>query len=325
MKVLLFIQSLFVPGYMVRRKNMNVFISFLLLIAFSVVVALPMINYFSKDRYTIMESSLNLKAFNYVIDENSTVGMITDEERATYNMVYYSDIKKLGIMANKKGLAYQDELVNGQEYVLKSYIPILDEEGTITNYETYYIHIVVDDYDINSDESATYDITNNFLKLKREPDNSFHHLLIAFYSSGAYFAYSDEATQLVTLTYGDNEIYLSEGEDATYLSHNIIDLLYRVYQYKATLRSFIFVFALPILFTIVFSWIFGRFGALKGFREYLAVGTIVCMNCTIVGTILSFINMQLCNYVFNYFSFAFIAYYLVTIMIINRRHRIHMD
>ena len=325
MKFLEFIQSIFVPQYMVKRKGMNIFLSLFILLLLSTLMALPMINYFSKDRYNLLDDSLNLKVFNYVVNKGDVNGAFTEEEMATYNMTYFDDFKAFDVKANKNGIYVPEDsaIENGKEYVFKSYVPITGDDGNISKYETYYIHIVVDDYDAKLDEEPTYSIQNVFCKYKREEDGTFHHFLVAIYNDGIIFSLSDQTGDAVSLYYNKStQIYFDEAEDMTYVSHALSDLFYRVYITQASRRTFLYVFLFPILLCWIFSFVMKGTSPLVKAKEFIAVGVIASITCVCACLIASFISMKMCNYAFQYYPFLFVGYYLVCIILINRRARL---
>ncbi len=325
MKFLEFIQSIFVPAFMVKRKGMNIFLSILVFLVLSTLMALPMINYFSKDRYNLLDESLNLKIFNYVIDKDDVNGAFTEDEKATYNMTYFEDFKAFGVKANKNGIYIPEDslLENGKEYVFKSYVPVKDEEGNITKYDTYYIHLVVDDYDAKLDEEPTYSIENVFCKYKRDDDGVFRHVLVAIYNDGVIFSYSDQANDKVALFYNKtSEFYFDEANDMTYVSHALSDHFYRIYITQASRRTFLYVFLFPILLCWIFSFVMKGTSPLAKGKEFIAVGAIASITCVSACLIASIISMKMCNLAFQYYPFLFVGYYLVCIILINRRARL---
>lgn len=325
MRFLEFIQSIFVPAFMVKRKGMHILLSLVIFLVLSTLMALPMINYFSKGRYELLDESLNLKVFNYVVNKGDVNGAFTEDEKATYNMTYFDDFKAFGVKVNKNGIFVPDGsgIENGKEYVFKSYVPVTGEDGNISKYDTYYIHVVVDEYDGKADEEPTYSIQNVFCKYKRDDDGVFRHILVAIYNDGVIFSYSDQTNDAISLYFNkSSQIYFDEADDMTYLSHALSDLFYRVYITQASRRTFLYVFLFPVLLCWIFSLVMKGASPLNKAKEFIAVGAIASITCVAACLIASFISMKMCNYAFSYYPFLFVGYYLVCIILINRRARL---
>ena len=137
MKIVKFVESLFNPIKMPLRKNLNMFVSFIILIIASYIIAIPYMSVFEKNAYETycVSSSYNFRVFD---EETSKEVAFTEEEKDKLGNKYVyatvEDLKKLNFVIEGKGVKLPNEAnsledieFNHKEYVLKREVYYFDK------------------------------------------------------------------------------------------------------------------------------------------------------------------------------------------------------
>ena len=99
MKFWNYIKTLFIPRLMGKRKNINIFISFLILVLISYLIAIPYVSTFKKNAYQTFRDSASY-SFNVMDSEQSQELAFTDEEKANFGDKYIylteAELKNIG-------------------------------------------------------------------------------------------------------------------------------------------------------------------------------------------------------------------------------------
>ena len=320
MKILEVIQSLIVPNHMYKRRKMKVLFSILIMVLGIYALSSPISYHFSEHKYEVIETNFDFHVFNYVDDEDLVSYPITDAEKDKYNMVSMSDLKALGLTVSAHGFFNQDKVEAGKEYVLKSVVPVKDAEGTITDYTIYYVHIVFE-----TGEERVYDIEEKFDKLPKEND-IFNHFLIVFYSDGFTYRSKYEISNKLnpTTIFYDSKIDIdfSQIEKGIDISYPIIDMMVPMYKYQYQLRSALYVVLFPCIMALLFAFILKGTGLIKGFKEYFNMAAVSSIPLLLFIMIASFINLPICNMLFQWYPYIYIIYYFIIIVVTNRKPRL---
>lgn len=317
MKFLEVLQSLIVPNHMYKRRKMNMLISVLIMIAGLYLLALPISHHFSNNRYEVIEQTFDFDVFHYVDDEDLAIEPITDEEKAKYNMVTLDDIKALKANISVYGFVNDELIETGKEYVLKSVMPVLDEEGSIVDYSIYYVHLVFE----NGEENK-YDIAEKFDKLPKE-NGVFNHFLLVFYKDGFTYRSNYEISNKMNpsnILYDSKiSVNLPSIEKGIDISYPLIDMMVPMYKYQYQLRSALYVVLFPTIMALLFSFVLKNTGLLRGFKEYYNLAAVSSIPMILGCIIISFISVPVCNFVFQYFTFINVIYYFIVVVITNRK------
>ena len=300
MKFLEVLQSLIVPNHMYKRRKMNMLISVLIMIVGLYLLALPISHHFSNNRYEVIEQTFDFDVFHYVD-----------------NMVTLDDIKALKANISVYGFVNDELIETGKEYVLKSVMPVLDEEGSIVDYSIYYVHLVFE----NGEENK-YDIAEKFDKLPKEND-VFNHFLLVFYKNGftyrSNYEISNKMNPSIILYDSKISVNLPSIEKGIDLSYPLIDMMVPMYKYQYQLRSALYVVLFPTIMALLFSFVLKNTGLLRGFKEYYNLAAVSSIPMILGCMIISFISVPVCNFVFQYFTFINVIYYFIVVVITNRK------
>lgn len=320
MKVLEVIQSMIVPNHMYKRRKMNVLFSILIMVIGIYALATPISYHFSQKRYEVLETSFDFKVFQYVDEVDLVSEPVTEEERARFNMVSLEDLRNLGINVSAFGFTDEEKVEAGKEYVLKSLVPVKDNEGTITSYIPYYVHIVFE-----TGEENKYNIEENFDKLPKEND-VFNHFLLVFYKEGFIYRSNYEISNKMSpaeVFYDKKiDINFAKVEKGTDISYPVIDMMVPMYKYQYQLRASLYVVLFPCIMALLFSVILKGTGLVKGFKEYFNMAAVSSVPLLLFIMISSFINIGVCNMLFQWYPYIFIIYYFIIIVLTNRKPRV---
>ena len=325
MKFLEFIQSIFVPRYMVIHRKMKLIFAFLILIAVSFIMSLPSIIYLPKMKYNELQTRLSYDILKYVDDNNPSLdNEFTEDELSKFNMVRFSDLKNLKIVIDHAdGIQNTNNgLVDSKDYVLKAVKPIYDDEGTyIIKYEISYVHIVFDISAENDDK--TYDVAEVFNKLANVEEGRFGHYLLLFDEKSLTFKNSSTNYILANLPYYNKVVFnFSNMENATELANLISDTYAPSLRNTYMMRSLFYVGLITLAMAILFSFILRETGQLRGVKEYINFASIASIPLTIFAFAFSFIKYTFCALLLQWYPAIFGIYYFILVIIINRRPRL---
>lgn len=323
MKILEFIQSIFVPRYMVIHRKMKVIFGLIILVLASLIMSIPSSIYLNKMKYKELESQSGYDILKYV-DDNSTNtnNEFTSDELDKYNLVRFSDIKALNLVINNTdGIMNTDKgVIDAKEYVLKAIKPIYDEDGSHVNDQISYIHIV---FDFTSDDDKTYDIAEDFNKLANLEENRFGHYLLMFTDKALYFKMDATKFALPNLSYYKKvEFNFNEMENAGAISDLISDTYVPALHFTYRMVSLLFVGLFSLVISMLFSFILRDTGQLKGIKEYINFAAIATIPFVLFAFLFSFIAYPFCVLLFKWYAAFFGIYLFILVIIVNRRPRI---
>lgn len=321
MKVLEYIQSLIVPTHMYKRRKINILISLLIMILGIFALSTPIASHLSKMRYETLGEAYDFKVFEYADPEDLLSNPVTDEERSKYNILSFDELKALGVSISAHGINNDDKIEAGKEYVLKANIPVYDNEGSITSYTSYFIHIVFD----YGEDTNIYDIEEKFDKLPKENDE-FNHFLLVFYEHGfiyrSKYEINNKLSPSMILYNSGIEIEFSLLEKASDISYPIIDMMIPMLRYQYQLRAALYVILFPTIMSLLFSVVLKNTGIIRGFKEYFNLAAVSSIPLLLFCMIASFINVGMANLIFQNYSFIYIIYYFIVVVITNKKPRV---
>ena len=324
MKFLEFIQSIFVPRYMVIHRKMKLIFAILILIALSLLMSLPSSIFLNKMKYDELPIQSGYDILLYV-DDNSTNpnNNFTENELSKYNMIRFSDLKALKLVINNTdGIQNTNYgVIDSKDYVLKAVKPIYDSEGTYIKDEISYIHIV---FDIKQeDNDTTYNVAESFNKIPNIEENRFGHYLLLFDEKALSFKKDVDKYVLPNLSYYKKvEFNLSEMESTKDLVKLISDTYVPALHFTYRTVGLLFVGLVTIAIAVLFSFILRETGQLKGVKEYINFASIASIPFVLFAFLASFIRYSLCALLFRWYAAFFGIYYFILIIIINRRPRL---
>lgn len=328
MKFLNYVKTLFIPRLMGKRKNINVFISFLILLLISYLIAIPYIQAFKKNAYDVFCDSSSY-TFNIFDSEKSSEIEFSGEEKETLGDRYIyssvSDLKNIGFKIKNSQVIIPSNIdsienleYNKKEYLLKREVFEYDNSGNRTGEsQIYYIHIVFDMYENSS--SSFYDVKKKFDTLYTEDE--FNHYLLVFYSS--CFKYRnkymiDHNKTSYSMDYNDVEIDFSEMTDLDYITHKITNVLIPEMRMQYTFNTFIYAVLGPI-FIALLAFVFTRNKhILISYKHYYNVAAICSIPVSIIFFILEWIPFFIKIGILELYIVFLAIYYFTVITVINR-------
>lgn len=319
MKFLEFIQTLFVPRFMAKHKNMKVFIAILIFLLASLIMSVPSSIYLNKMKYDELEVQSGYDVLKYVDDSIE----FTQVELDTYNMTKFSTIKNFKlVISNTDGIQNTNYGVeDAKDYVLKAVKPIYDEEGTHVKDEITYIHLV---FDFKQEENdKTYDIKENFNKIPNLEEDRFGHVLLLFDDASLTFKKDTEKYVLPNLIYYKKvEFNFENMDNMGIVADKISDTYVPSLNFTYRLIGLLFVGIFSIVISMLFAFILRSTGQLRGIKEYMNVAAIASIPFVIFAFAFSFIKYAFCTLLFKWYALFFGLFYFVVVIIINRRPRI---
>lgn len=328
MKVVQFIESLFNPVKMPLRKNMNMFVSFLILIIASYIIAVPYMSVFEKNAYETycVSSSYNFRIFD---EETSKEVAFTDEEKTKFGDEYVfatvEDLKKLDFVIEGNGIklpnnanSLEEIEFNHKEYLLKREVYYFDNDGTkLDKVDVYYVHIVFDFYTAAKD--ATYTLTDDFDKKLNFNDEN--HYVFAFLYNG--FTYRNEYMidnniGSYIFKYSDVKLDLKEMDTLDYLTKNIAELLIPETKSQYTYIAFLYTVFSPLILALIAFVFVKRKSALVKFKHYFNVATLCSIPVTVLFFIIEWIPFFISIGIMELYWIVLAIYYFVVLSVINR-------
>lgn len=328
MKFLNYIKTLFVPRLMGKRKNINVFISFLILILISYFIAIPYISTFKKNAYGTFRDSASY-SFNVLDSEQSEEVAFTEEEKATLGDRYIyateAEVKEIGFKEKNSQViipsdvkSIKDLPFNQKEYLIKREVFEFDNKGERTGKSTiYYIHLVFDMVDLN--ETINYDIKKKFDTLYTEDE--FNHYLLVFYRSG--FTYRnkymiDNNRKSYIFDYGSVAMDFSEMESIDYITHKLTNILIPEMTIQYTFNSFIYAVLGPIFIALLaFIFIRNKHCLIK-YKHYYNIAALASIPVSIVLFILEWIPFFIRIGIMEMYVIIFAIYYFTVVSIVEK-------
>ena len=332
MKFVNYIESLFNPKKMPLRRNMNTFVSFLILILASYLVALPYMSVFEDNAYETycVSQSYNFRIFD---DEFSKEVAFTDEEKTKLGDKYiYStveDLSKLEFVIEGNGYklpaaanSLEEVDYNHKEYVLKREVYYFDKDGTKKDEtDIYYIHIVFDLYTEAKD--AKYKLVDDFDKALNFNDEN--HYVIAFLYDG--FTYRNEYLidnniSSYIFKYSNVNLDLREMDSLDYLIKGVTELLIPETKTQYSYMAFLYTVFSPIILALVAYVFVKRKSVLVKFKHYFNVATLCSIPVAVLFFAIEWNEFFIRIGIMELYWVALAIYYFAVLSIINRAHNL---
>ena len=331
MKFLNYLSSIVVPTKMAERKNINVIVSFLLLILFSFIIAVPYMVTFEKMAYEVYcdYPSYNFRIFD---DRYSKEVPFTEEEinemGDEYQLVTFDDFKKLdfGIKGGQVAIPnnikdLKDIEYNGKEFVLKREVYYFDQDGTkLDEIDTYYIHIVFDIFENTKD--AKYAYRNDFDK-KLDFANEDHFLFV-FYIDGFLYRNEfmiDNNRQSYGLEYNKAVLDFKEMNDLSYLVKGITEMLIPETKTAYSFNSFLYCVIAPMIIAFVGYALFKRDKVLTTYKHFFNVATLSSIPVVIIFFILEWNEFMISIGIMELYWVFLALYYFVVLKLTSKVNR----
>lgn len=332
MKFLNYIASLFVPTKMVQRKNINVLVSFAILLLSSLVIAIPYISKFKEIPYDVYCDYASYD-FRVMDEEYSKEIPFTTEEINKFGDKYIlttvdelNDINfvvKGGEVVLPDGVnTYKDLEYNDKEYILKREVYNYDSEGTkLDQVDIYYIHIV---FDIFKDiKEGDYKYRDDFDKTFNTNDEN--HYLIAFFVDGLIYRNEYMISKNIQ-SYGYNfkkvDIDFSEMNTLDYITNKMALILvpYTIQAY--TFNGFLYTVFAGFVLAFAGYVIIRNKNNLNKYKHYFNVAALSSIPITLLFFILEWNNFFISIGIMDLYWCVFAIYYFVVLFIINKTSRV---
>lgn len=331
MKFLNYISTLLVPSKMGQRKNMNVFISLLIMIIASYVISLPYIKTFEDRAY---ETYCNTESFNFrVMDSQCSVETEwTEEEKVKYGSDYVlttvDELNDVDFVVKGKKFVLPDGVsdlkdvsFNKKEYLLKRTVYYFDNEGTkLDKTDIFYIHIVFDLYDDIADH---YYVVNDKFDKKLGEEN---HYLFVFYTEG--FCYRNEYmvdNDLISYAfeYKEQDIDFKEMQELDYVTKKVTDLLIPESKTQYSFNGFVYTVIVPLIAAAFGLLLARRKVVLQKYKHYYNMTALATIPVAIIFFAISWIPSMISFGIMELYWVAFAIYYCIVISIVNRKTNIN--
>ena len=325
-----FLKSLVNPKMMPLRRNMNVFVSFLILILASYIIAVPYMSVFEKNAYETycVSQSYNFRIFD---DEFSREVAFTEEEKTKLGDKYVyatvEDLAKLDFVIEGNGYklpssanTLEDIEYNHKEYVLKREVYYFDNDGTkLDDTDIFYIHIVFDLY--TNAKDAKYTLIDDFDKALNFKDEN--HYVIAFLYDG--FTYRNEYLidnniSSYIFKYSDVNLDLKEMKSLDYLIKGVTQLLIPETKTQYSYMSFLYTVFSPLILALIAYVFVKRKSVLVKFKHYFNVATLCSIPVAILFFAIEWNEFFIRIGIMELYWVALAIYYFIALSIINRTH-----
>lgn len=331
MKFLSYLASLFIPSKMGARRNINVIVSFVILLLGSYVLAFPYIKTFEKMAYDVYcdYESYNFRIFD---DRYSQEVEFTEEEKEKmgdkYSLITFDELKQIDfafkggqvvIPSNIKD--FKEIEYNGKEFVLKREVYYFDADGTKKDdVDTYYIHIVFDIFENTKDGTYAYkDDFDKKLDFKNED-----HYLIAFYIDGFIYRNEfmiDNNRQSYGLSYNDVEFKFKDMNNLTDLTQAITEMLIPETKTAYTFNSFLYCVIAPLLIALVAYIFFRKNNVIVTYKHYFNIAALSSIPVLLIFFILEWNSYMIRLGIMELYWVALAIYYLVVLHFIDRSNK----
>ena len=332
MKFLNYLASLFVPTKMSLRKNINVIISFIILVLGSYVLAFPYVKTFEKMAYDVY---CDYESYNFrIFDDRYSVELdFTDSEKeamgSKYSLVSFNEFKEIEfgvkggqviLPSNIKDL--KEIEYNGKEFVLKREVFYYDNEGTkLDKTDIFYIHIVFDIFENSKD--ATYAYRNDFDK-KLDFSNENHYLFV-FYIDGFLYRNEfmiDNNRQSYGLSYNDVEFNFNEMTNIGYLTNSITQMLIPETKTAYTFNSFLYCVIAPFIMAFIACIFYKKSSALTTYKHFFNIATLSSIPVLFLFFILEWNEFMIRIGIMELYWPALAIYYLIVLKFVSRTPRL---
>ena len=328
MKFWNYIKTLFIPRLMGKRKNINIFISFLILVLISYLIAIPYVSTFKKNAYQTFRDSASY-SFNVMDSEQSQELAFTDEEKANFGDKYIylteAELKNIGFQEKNSQVIIPSNVnsikelpYNQKEYLLKREVFEVNAKGERTGKSSiFYIHITFDMFENN--ETSTYDVKKKFDTLYTEDE--FNHFLLVFYRSG--FAYRnkymiDNNRKSYIFNFGSVDMDFSEMENMDYITHKLTEVLIPEMKMQYTFNTFIYAVLGPIIVALLAFIFIRNKNTLITYKHYYNIAALTSIPISIVFFTLEWIPFFIRIGIMELYIVFFAIYYFFVVNIINK-------
>ena len=332
MKFLNYLTTLVVPSKMGARRNINVVISFILLILCSYILAVPYMVTFEKMAYEVYcdYESYNFRIFD---DKYSKEIAFTEEEinkmSTIYELTTVNELKNIEFGVKGGQVIIPNDVkdlkeieYNGKQYVLKREVYYFDADGTKKDkVDTYYIHIVFDIFENSKD--ATYAYRDDFDK-KLDFTNE-NHFLIAFYIDGFIYRNEfmiDNNRQSYGLSYNDVELNFKDMNEFSYLTKSLTNMLIPETKTAYTFNSFLYCVLAPMIMAFIAYVLFKKDTVLTRYKHYYNIAALSSIPVIILFFILEWSEFMIRIGIMELYWVFLAIYYFVVIKAINKSNRV---
>lgn len=332
MKFLNYIASLFIPTKMIERKNINVIVSFIILLLSSLVIALPYISKFKAIPYEVYCDYVTYD-FRVIDEKQSKEVPFTEEEKIKFGNKYtlvtvdeLNDIDfevKGGEVVLPEGInEYKDLKYNDKEYILKREVYNYDNEGTLLDEtDIYYIHIV---FDIFKDpKEANYKYSEDFDDTFNTNDEN--HYLIAFYVDGLIYR-NEYMIKYNRQSYGYNfnkvEINFKDMNSLDYITKKLSSILvpYTISAY--TFNGFLYTVLAGFIIAFAGYVVVRNKNNLSKFKNYFNLAALSSIPITLLFFILEWNDFFVKLGIMDLYWCVFAIYYFIVLFIVNKTARV---
>lgn len=328
--ILNFLKSLIFPTRMTKYRYMTVFISILIFVLSSSILAFPTKKVYEREKYNWIEkeNALYLQSLTHA-DANDLVDLYASIKADGYKVEYNGSMYGI-TTAEREGVTKleNNELVYHYAYPVATYI---NEKGRKVN-----VHFIVDLFDRITDVNLTEkDKTKFNVKLfdtdaKYQATNEEDHIMIVLFSDALFYRVNakeknEKTGELLDVrqyskSFWNNKFSFStesftSDPKATgmYLARLVMDgYSLSMTEFNAFL-TFIFCVVYPLIIVLLFWLMFKRNGRLKTFKEYYNIAAI----SAVIPVVVMFVLLWFLPGIAQYFIFVFAAFYLYQIMKIN--------
>lgn len=332
MRILNYIGTLFVPSKMGFRKNINVFISLLILFLSSYIIAIPYMHVFEENAYAVYSE---VESYNFRVMDNDVtdeVAFTEDEKKKlgdSYEYITFKELQEIDFIIEngvykvpEDNKELKDIPFNHKIYLLKRNVYYYDADGTkLDKQDVYYIHIVFDIYTELKDSS--YSIKNDFdKKLDLSSEN---HFLLLFNIDG--FTYRNEYMVDNNVTsyafaYGKEKIDFNEMSELNYIPHKLTNILIPETKLQYTFNSFMYTVIAPAVLALLAMVFMKRKNVLVTYKHYFNVAALASIPVTVLFFIIEWNEKLISIGIMELYWIVLAIYYFVTLYLIDRRSKI---
>lgn len=328
MKFLNYLASLFVPTKMAQRKNINIFVSLIILLLASYILAVPYMVTFEKMAYEVYcdYESYNFRIFD---DKYSKEIDFTAEEKEKFGDKYvlttFDDLKKFDFSVEGGEVVIPDNIkdlkeipYNGKEYIVKREVYYFDNDGTkLDNVDVYYIHVVFDIFQDTKD--ATYAYRNDFdKKLDFSTEN---HYLIAFYIDGFIYRNEfmiDNNRQSYGMNYSNAKFDFKEMSNISDLTKALTVSLIPETKTAYTYNTFLYCVIAPLIIAFGGYVLFKKNNQLLTYKHFFNIATLSSIPVLIVFFALEWIPFMIRIGIMELYWVALAIYYVIVLKFVDR-------
>lgn len=285
-----FIKSLFVPLLMRRHRNMSMFISVGIFLVSIYLIIIPV-----QLTYKYTNKALDINGYH----SKEIYNTVTDYD---YNNIlnngYVIDAKGNSLTSsNKETAIFKIEGLSDNSNIIINLVFDFELESYNSNFDAF------EKYNIEK-ENRTFIVlfASSWYEIQEAVNNSSDEIILEHVQGTTY-----KNCELDFNAYDNTESFLKG------LGSDISKLYASLYISALTVNSLLMVFILPMIL-VLFMWVvLKKNGSLKTFKEYYNIASITSFAPTIIAFIVAWFWPQ----VVNFYTTAFVMYYLFVVYRIN--------